>query len=50
MIEYAEIGCDEVLGLRAMIESEDASLEREVESISNIFGKMSDVVARLKDE
>ena len=44
-----EFGRDGVLGLRAMIESEEASLEREVESISEYLGKMSDVVARLRD-
>ena len=44
-----EFGRDGVLGLRAMIESEEAYLEREVESISEYFGKMSDVVGRLKD-
>ena len=40
---------DGVLGPRAMIEFKEASLEREVESISEYFGKMSDVVGRLKD-
>ena len=42
-----EFGRDGVLGLRAMIESKEASLEREVESISEYFGKISDVFARL---
>ena len=32
-----------------MIEFEKASLEGEVESISEYLGKMSDVVARLRD-
>ena len=44
-----EFGRDGVLGLRVMIESVEASLEREVGSISEYLGKMSDVVARLRD-
>ena len=44
-----EFGRDGVLALRAMIESEEASLERAVESILEYFGKISVVVARLRD-
>ena len=46
MVEFTRDG---VLGLRVMIEFEEASLEREVGNISEYLGKMSDVVARLRD-